>query len=63
MESSRRDLLNDVAEHRSILKNHQNTNHPRFRFTPKTGIAFAETGALFLLCMKATFKDTTRRYR
>jgi len=25
MESSRRDLLNDVAEHRSILKNNQNT--------------------------------------
>jgi len=25
MESSRRDLLNDVAEHKSILKNNQNT--------------------------------------
>jgi len=25
MESSRRDLLNDVAEHKSVLKNNQNT--------------------------------------
>ena len=25
MESSRRDLLNDMAEHRSILENNQNT--------------------------------------
>jgi len=40
MESSRRDLLNDVAGHRSILKNDQNTYYPRFSFTPKTGIAF-----------------------
>jgi len=28
MERSRRDLLNDVAEHTSILKNSQNTYHP-----------------------------------
>jgi len=27
MESSRRDLLNDVAEHRSILKNNKNTHY------------------------------------
>ena len=36
MESSRRDLLNDMAEHRSILKNNQNTHYPRFGFTLKT---------------------------
>jgi len=40
MESSRRDLLNDVAEHKSILKDNQNTYYPRFSFTPKTDIAF-----------------------
>jgi len=49
MESSRRDLLNDVAEHMSILKNDQNTHYPRFSFTPKTGIAFPLTVVLFLL--------------
>jgi len=35
MESSRRALLNDVAELRPILKNNQNTYHP-YGFTPKT---------------------------
>jgi len=50
MESSRQDLLNDVAEHRSILKNNQNTYYPRFSFTPNIGIAFPKTGFLFLLC-------------
>jgi len=38
MESSRRDLFNDVADHESILKNNQNTYYPRFSFTPKTGM-------------------------
>ena len=47
MESSRRDLLNDMAEHRPILKNNQNTYHPRFAFTPKTGIAFPKRGFVF----------------
>jgi len=50
MESSRRDLLNDTAEHMPILKNNQNTDHRRFGFTPKTGIASPKTGVLFLLC-------------
>jgi len=44
MESSRRDLLNDVAEHRPILKNNQNTYNSSFGITPKTGIALLETG-------------------
>ena len=48
MESSRRDLFNDVAEHVSILKNNQNTYYPRFGFTPKIGITFLKTGVLFL---------------
>jgi len=36
MESSRRDLSNDMAEQRPILKNNQNTGtyHLRFGFTP-----------------------------
>ena len=45
MESSRRDLLNDMAENMPILKNNQNTCHPRF--TPKTGIAFPTTRFCF----------------
>ena len=49
MESSRRDLLNDMAEHTPILKNNQNTHHPRLGFTLKTGIAFPKTGFFFLL--------------
>ena len=39
-----------MAEHGSILKNDQNTSYPRFIFTPKTGVAFPETGALLLQC-------------
>jgi len=35
MESSRRDLLNDVADHRSILKNNQNTYYPVLVSHPK----------------------------
>jgi len=50
MESSRRDLSKDMAEHRPILKNNQYTYHPRFGFTPKTGIAFPKTEILFLPC-------------
>jgi len=34
MESSRQDLWNDVAEHRSILKHNQNMQYPRFSFLP-----------------------------
>jgi len=45
MESSRRDLLNDMAERRPILKNNQNKHHPSFGFTsetrtPKRGFVF-----------------------
>jgi len=49
MESSRRDLLNDVAEYRSVLKTDQNTYNARFSFTPKTGIELPKTGVSFLL--------------
>jgi len=57
MESSRRDLSNDMAEHKSILKNNQTTLCPRFSVTPKTGIAFPKTGVLFLLWTWARFNN------
>jgi len=47
MESSRRDLLNDMAEHTPILKNNHNTYHSRFGFISKTGKAFPKTGFCF----------------
>jgi len=47
MESSRRDLSNDMAERRPILKNNQNRYHPCFGFTPKTGIALFTQDFLF----------------
>jgi len=47
MESWRRDLLNDMAEHEPILKNSQNTYHPRFGFSPNS---IPQNGDLFLLC-------------
>ena len=52
MESSRRDSLNDMDEHRPILKNNQNTYYPRFGFTPKRGMAFPKTGFCFN-CVRA----------
>jgi len=56
MDSSRRDLLYDVAEHRSILKNNQ--NYPSF--TPRTGIKLPKTGVLFLVCSLAYFDASNR---
>jgi len=53
MESSRRDLFDDMAEHRSIFKNNQNTYYPLFCFTPKTSAAFPKTGISFLLLTQA----------
>jgi len=47
MESSRRDLLNDMAEHRRILQSNKNTYLHRFGFIPKTGVAFPKTGFCF----------------
>jgi len=46
-----RDISTDVAEHKAMLKNRQNTQHTRLNFTPKSGIAFLKTGVLFLLCI------------
>jgi len=39
-ESSRRDLSDNVAKQKSILKNNPNTYYPRFSLTAKTGTAF-----------------------
>jgi len=49
MESSRWDLLNDMAEHRSTLKIDQNTYHARFGFTPQNRRGITQNGVLFLL--------------
>ena len=46
---SRRELPIDVAEPRSVLKNYQNTQYPRFSFTPKTGKAFPNGGLVCIL--------------
>jgi len=51
IESSRRDLLNDKAEHRPSIKNKQNTQHILFDSTPKTGILFLPTGFCFYCLM------------
>jgi len=44
MESSRRDLLNDMAKHKPILKNYQNTYHPRYAVSPKTRSSIPQHG-------------------
>jgi len=63
MESSRRDLSNDMTEHKPSLKNNQNTYYPRFGFTPKTGMVFPNTGVLFLLGRKKNIVPRERILR
>jgi len=46
LKRSRRELSIDVAEHRSMLKNYQNTHNPRLSFKPKTG-TIPQNGFLF----------------
>jgi len=55
MESSRRDLSNDMAEHRPILKYNLNTSS-RFSFTPKTGMELPKTGVDHCVGFKNFFK-------
>jgi len=55
MESSHRNILNDVAEHRSILKSDQHRYYPRFSLTPKTRAELPKTGVSFLLCSRREF--------
>jgi len=47
MESSHKDLLNDMAEHQSILKSTQNTYYARDSFTPLTGKNFLDKCIIF----------------
>jgi len=54
MESSRRDLFNDVTEHRSILKTDQNTYYPRLSSTPTTGMELPKTGVPYKHLFKST---------
>jgi len=44
----------ELYEPRTILKNNQSTYHPRFGFTPKTGVAFPKTW-FHLTVSSATF--------
>jgi len=55
---SRRERSIDVAEHKSMMKNHQNTPCTLFSFVPKTGI-FPKTGVLFLLWCNIFFISLT----
>jgi len=49
METSRWNLSNDMAEHRSILKNNQNTYYPILVLAPKTGLISLKKSVSFLL--------------
>jgi len=59
--SAFQDLLNDVADHRSILKNYQNTFYTRFGIRSKTGLEFPKTGGLLLLYRGANIISLTNR--
>jgi len=64
MESPRRDLLNDMSEHRLTLKNNKKTYYPRFSFTPKTRIELPKTGvrfSLFLCVSRLGFKSSVKK--
>jgi len=54
---SRRELSIDVAEHRSMLKNHQNTHYTRFSFIPKTVIAPHNDGFVFTIVIFLALND------
>jgi len=58
MESSYRNRLNYMPEHRSILENNQNKYHPGFGFTLKTGIAFPKM--LFFCFYYVLFRSTAQ---
>jgi len=61
MESSRRDLLDVMAERTLNLKTNQNMYHPRFSLTPKTGIAFPIFFYFFFYCeMQARWNTLNR---
>jgi len=57
LKRSRRELYIDVAEYRPTLKNYQNTHHLRFRFIPKTGVAFPKRDVVFSVIFKRIYKS------
>jgi len=59
--SSRQECSIDMAEHRSILKNNQNTYCPRCSFTLKTGTELPEKGVLILLCQRGAMSKNSKR--
>ena len=59
---SRRELSIDVAEHRSTMKNYENSHYLRFSFIPNTSIAFPKMGGLFLLWLAKTCLDFWARF-
>jgi len=60
MASSRRDLLNDMAEQRPISKNSQYTHRPRFGFTPETGIP-QKRGLIFTVSWLTIFNLVAKK--
>jgi len=62
MESSRRDLLNDMTQYRFIWKNNKNKCYPRFRSpSPPKGIVLPKTGVSFLLCCTTKINHSTTK--
>jgi len=61
MESSPRDLFNDMAEQRPILKNNQNTYYRRFSFTPETSIAFSKTSIVWVFRLGSSIRARLRQ--
>jgi len=60
MGSSRRDLLNDMAEqYWPILINNPNAYNPRFSFPPITEAGLAKKVFSFLLCTNSSNFDST----
>jgi len=47
----------ELYDNTGLSKNNQNTYHPRFGFTPKTGIAFPKTGFVFTMLATAERSD------
>jgi len=54
---SRRELSVHVAEHRSVLKNYQNTLYSRFIFITKTGRAFPKAFFFTVIFYKLALND------
>jgi len=51
----RQELFIDVAEHRSVLKNYQNTLYSHFSFITKRGTAFPNTGVVLTMLFLGDF--------